>query len=253
MATTLRTYGKLTLWDATAKKLYNFRGNLLGMSSERDTEDILYFPDATENTLQTLETITNSTTWTLTGSSGSIQEDTFELIFNQQWYTAADTAMLLPKHITGTVPAAPHTVTVSGLTEDQEVYLTFTSTATGGGGDVQGERVAAATGAAATGEFDVTANTLTFDSVDEGKTYVAAYLESTTPTKVIGGTSAANPVGTLSFFGVLKPSASAAAKNIYIPALSFSEGVEFSSDADNLELTMTMATPSGWGMPLAIW
>jgi hypothetical protein len=251
MATTLRTYGKLTLWDDTANKLYNVRANLVGMSSERDTEDILYFPDGAVNTLQILETITNSITWTFNVSTGSIQEDTFELIFNQQWNTSPS-ALLLPKHVTGTVPATPFQVAVSGLTTDQDVHLTFTSTASGGGGDVQVERVAAS-GSPSAGQFTVDTDTLEFNTADVGKTYVATYLESTTPSKLIGGTTAANPVGTLSFFGVLKPSASAAAKNIYIPSLSFSEGVEFSSDADNLELTMTMATPSGWGMPLAIW
>ena len=254
MATTLRLFGKLTYWDEVSKKVYPFRGSAINATSEKDTEDILYFPDGDAGTLTILETVENSETWTLTGTTGSVQELSLEWIFGEQWNTDPG-SMTVIEHLSGTVPAAPHEITVTGATADQEAYLVLTSTAAGGGGDKPMTRVATATGADATGEFDVSSDTITFDSSDEGKTYSGIIKLTKTPAKAMGGTLASNPVGTLSFYGVMRPSTSPVSStiNTWWGSLSSSDGVEFASDGDSVELALTAATPTTWTKPYLHW
>lgn len=259
MATTLRAYGDFEFVDPTNSEMYEVRGNQLTLSSELDTEDILAFPTGgSAAELQILETITNSTTWTASVQTGSVQKDTFQLIFRRRFLTPGG-ALSLPFKDTVAVPAAPGPYTVDvtgkGYTEDETVYAKALSTDAGGGGDTRLTQINNAdVGTIAAGQIAVSSTTLTFEAAQAGQTVVVTGFRSQTPTSMLGGTNTNDAIGTLSFYGILQPTTLSAPLKIYVPSLSFTEGVEFASDGDNVTFGLTAATPAGYGsLPFAIW
>ncbi len=255
--TTLRAYGDLEFIDVTNQEMYELRGNQLSMTSELDTEDLLAFPGGgTASELQTFDTIVNSTTWTFSAQTANVQKDTLQLIFRKRFATTGLSPIQLPFRDVVQVPAAPgpYTVTVSGYTTDETVYAKALSTAANGGGDVRLTQIDNANaGTIASGEIAVDSTTLTFHSAQAGATVVVTGLRSQTPNSQLGGTNTNDDLGTLSFYGLMKPKTLASPLKLYIPSLSFTEGVDFASDGDSVTFGLNAQTVAPYTTPFVIW
>ena len=256
MATTLRSFGDLTVIDAVNAEMYEIRGNVLSMTSELDTEDILAFPSGGASELQTRETVVNSTTWTFSLTTGSIQKDTLQLVFRKKFVTSGLSALELPCKDIVNVPASPgpYVAPITGYSEDDVVYAKTLSTAKGGGGDVKLTQIAnGSVGSIASGQIAISDTQATFHEDQAGQTVAISGFRSQTPNSMLSGTNTNDEIGTLSFYGIFKPVASAAVLNLYVPVLNFTEGTDFASDADDLTLGLTAGTKAGYNGPLVIW
>ncbi|MEM6432378.1 MAG: hypothetical protein AAF773_00755 [Cyanobacteria bacterium P01_D01_bin.115] len=255
MATNFRAFGDFTVSDPTNGELYEIRGNTLNFSSELDTEDILAFPTGGTSELQIFDTVLNSTTWTLTLTTGNVQKDTLQLVFRKRFVTPG-AALSLPFKQIVTVPASPgpYTVTVAGFTEDEDVMAKVLRSGTNSGGDLRLERIANAdAGTITSGQFAVDATTLTFHSDQAGATVAIHGFRDNTPSESLGGANTSDELGTLRFFGLMKPKVLATPLNLYVPSLAFTEGTEFATDQDDLTLGLTANTVAPYTNPFVIW
>jgi len=250
MALTVTGFGAFYLRDKTNDELTPLRPNVFSIAQEITTETILAYPDSGVNTLQTLETITTETTYTLNVETGSFQDATFPLIFNQRASTQSNVVTLVQKVVT--VPSgSPYTVTESGLTVDQDVTAVLLSTSSPG--DVYLDQ-SPSVDTPDPGEFEVTANTLTFNAAQAGASVSIAYEKTESSLSIIGGPAPLDPfIDGLEFFGKAKVKASTSVWNFWTRNLSKSEGIEFGTDVDNLPLSFSMGTYSGWNTPFMLW
>jgi hypothetical protein len=252
MALTIQGFGAFYLRDVANGELTPLRPNAFTISQDITTETILAYPDSGTNTLQTLETVTTETTYTLNVETGSFQDMTFPLLFNQKASTESNVVTL--KQAVVNVPAvSTFTVTVTGLTEDQVVQATLLRTSSPG--DLYLTQIDAAdVGTIAAGEFAVTANTLTFHSSAASASVSIAYEVTEASLSIIGGPAAVTPfIDGLEFFGKARVKASADTWNFWTRNLSKTEGIEFSSDSDSLPLSFSMGTYSGWNTPFLLY
>lgn len=249
MAVTLSGFGQFFFRDSTNEEIQPFRPNAFTLSKEVESEDILYYPNSGINTLQTLTTITTSTTWNLSVESGWLSDQTLPFIFDQRLTAAASTGIV--KSQVSTIPAtSPYTVTITGLTLDQtDVRCTLISNTLG---DTYMTRVANTPGAAASGQFDVSVDTVTFDSTDAGKTVLITYDDSES-VETIGGEATAAPIGTIEFVGKLKSSVSTFTWGIWLKEIKLAEGLEFGSANDNTTFNFVASTPSDWNNPFKLF
>lgn len=252
MALTVQGFGAFYLRDKTSGELTPLRPNAFTITQDITTETILAYPDSGTNTLQTLESITTESTYTLAVETGSFQDMTFPLIFNQRAAVTSNVVTMVQAVVA--VPAvSTFTVTVTGLTEDQDVQATLLRTASPG--DAYLSQIDAAdVGTIVAGQFAVTANTLTFHSSAASASVSIAYEKTEASLSIIGGPAAVDPfIDGLEFFGKARVKASASTWNFWTRNLSKTEGVSFGSDVDNLPLTFSMGTYTGWNTPFLLY
>jgi hypothetical protein len=248
MALTISGFGSFLFRDATNNEITAMRPNAFTLSREVTSEDILYYPNSGVNTLQTLTTVTTETTWTLSVESGWFSDQMLPFLFDQRFESATSRTVL--KSQVSTIPTTPFQVTISGLTADQtNVRCTLIDNVNG---DTYMTRVATATGAGATGEFDVASDTITFDTSDAGKSVLITY-EVAESVAGIGGAATIAPLGTIEFAGKVKASNSTTTYGIWLKEVTLSEGLEFGSDVDNLTYQFTAATPTDWQLPFFLY
>jgi hypothetical protein len=248
MAITVSGFGSFVFRDTTNDEVTAMRPNAFTLSRDVTSEDILFYPNSGVNTLQTLTTITTETSWTLSVESGWFSDQMIPFLFDQR-AEAATTRTLLKSQVS-TIPATPHEVTITGLTADQDtVHCTLIDNSNG---DTYMTRVATATGAGATGEFDVSADTITFDASDEGKSVLITY-EIAESVAGYGGAATASPLGTIEFAGKFKASNSATTYGIWLPSITLAAGLEFGSGVDNLTYEFSVGTPANYNSPFYIY
>lgn len=202
-----------------------------------------------EAPLQDLDSAENSNSWTLTLSQESVDNLDLQQILDIREDTVS---LALPVVKKVAIPAAPgpYTVTETGLTVDQDVVATILSDT----GPLYLERIASA-GTVASGQFEVTANTLTFHADQAEESAVIMYLAAAASTLMIGGTTPAASYGEMSFYGILK--GTRIRKKFYAPRIKRSAASEktlgVSGQVTAAEMAYKVLTPSGWPAPFAIW
>lgn len=252
MAITIEGFGSFLHRDVTNNEIYAVRPNAFTITEEQDTEPIQYYPSGGVSSLQTLATKDNGSAWSLSIESGWFSDQTFPFLFNQRPSTGNITVL---RQQVSPIPAAGATqqVSVTGLTADQtNVRCTLIDNTSG---DTYMTRVATATGAAATGEFDVEAGAINFDSSesDAGKSVLITWEAAETGLTYIGGPAPISKMGTIEFFGKAKASNSTSIWSIWCKEVEKNEGVEFGSAVDNIVTAYSMNTPSDWNLPFLLY
>jgi hypothetical protein len=220
------------------------------LSSSTSEEDVLTYPTSGVNIKQRYKKVQTDKTWELTATSNVLRDADVPVIFQQQ--AATISSIVLPVFgISRTVPAtSAYTVTVTGLTEDQVLSVTVESTTTD---DLPLTQIDAAdVSTIASGEFAVTANTVTFHSAQAEANVLIAYDKTQTSISVIGATSALDPVADQEFLGKFKTE-STGVWSIWIPNCQRSGETTFDSEIDAIENVWSVNLPSGWNLPFAVW
>ena len=252
MARTLEGFGGFVLRDPTNDEAYAIRPNAFTITQEITSENILAYPTAGVNTLQTLTTVTTETTYTLSIDSGWLAEESLPFLFNQRPSTG-DITVLRQEVVTVPAAGATQEVTVTGLTADQDIQATIISNSDG---DTYMTQVDTATGAAATGEFDVSADTISFASVesDAGKSVLITYTAAETGLTYIGGPATIATQGTIEFFGkVAFSDAPSDIWSLWCKEVVKNDGFEFGSDTDNSTFAYSLNTPADWNLPFLLY
>lgn len=197
--------------------------------------------------VQKLDSGIQRSDWSLKLTQESFDLLDEQLILDQK--ASAIASIQLPGSQTKlTVPSAsPYTVTINGLTVDQEFYATVAS-------DTNPVYLTQITGATAIapGSFKVTANTVTFDAAQAGQTIAAYYLETKTSTVITGGTAAPASFGYCAFKGIIK--GTRATRHVWFPRVAYTGDFEQSfGDKSEVSLEYDILTPAGWGQPYAFW
>jgi hypothetical protein len=197
--------------------------------------------------IQTLDSAIQKEEYTLKVSQESFDELDLQFVTDQVEQQVA--TIVLPGDMTkAVVPAtAPYEVTVTGLTADQPVKVTVVS-------DTAPKYLSQVTGATAiaTGNYKVTANTITFHADQAGATIALFYLEAKTTLKVIGGNAPAQSYGVCAFKGIIKGTRTT--KHLYFPRIAYTRDFEFPfGDKSEVGMEFDILAPGGWSQPYAIW
>jgi hypothetical protein len=197
--------------------------------------------------VQKLDSAVQSEDWTLKLTQESFDKLDLQLILDQREATIA--SIQLPGETTNvTVPStAPYTVTVNGLTADQNVKSTVVS-------DTAPLYLNQVTGSATVtaGTFKVTANTITFDAAQAKETVALYYLETKTNIEIVGATAAPASYGYCAFKGIVKGSRTT--QHVWFPRVAYTRDFEQAyGDKSEVSLEYDVLTPAAWGQPFAFW
>ena len=221
------------------------------LAEEKETQDAEGYPVNDIAPLQILDTVDVRSTWTLTCSLQSVDNlDINEWIFGQRPGTIS--SISIPQTGAGTVPASsPYTLTVTGLTVDQAVDVTVLNDVDPG--KTYLTQIASA-GTPSSGEFEVTANTMTFHSSAAGKAVVYYYMHTVTNLVSVGGSNTLDPVEEFEMIGKYKTTRTGV-RNIWLPRCKFNAGVTFDPQADSFERELKVLVPTalGWKVPYLEW
>ncbi|MEM9452369.1 MAG: hypothetical protein AAGA75_28140, partial [Cyanobacteria bacterium P01_E01_bin.6] len=160
--------------------------------------------------------------------------------------------ILKPTSTTERVKAinASNVVTVTGLTADQKVIVNVTT-------EGQQQYLTQVTDTPdAAGEYQVTNNTITFNTGDfaDGVQVTGVYFANVTTGNIIGGNSPGTAYGNVQFFGKLLNTQYTNPVQMYVKQLSIDTTFDLGligSAGDDVEIPITLTTPSGWNRPYA--
>jgi len=235
--------GKTVIYSAAGDLLW-IQPASMSIAGESETANALGVPFAA-GPVQTLASAQISSTITATINLQKLGPTDLSLILNTK--LATQTSFTLPEAIQVTVPGTPFSVTVTGLTADQTVRAAVTTP----GFEASLTQVIDAPNAAL--EFRVTSNTITFNSTEEGRQVTLLYDRTISTASVLGGASASAEYGTISFFGRLLGTA----RNGHIWIRQFTPSGQFDlgligNAGNDVAVTGTISTPSGWNRPYLI-
>jgi hypothetical protein len=197
--------------------------------------------------VQKLDSAVQSEDWTLKLTQESFDKLDLQLILDQREATIA--SIQLPGEMTKiTVPdTAPYTVTVTGLTADQNVKVSITS-------DTDPLYLTQVTGATSvsTGTFKVSADTITFHADQKNSVGALYYLETKTNIKIVGATAAPASYGYCAFKGIVKGTRTK--QHVWFPKVGYTRDFEQTyGDKSEITLEYDALTPAAWGQPFAFW
>lgn len=208
----------------------------------QETEDAVAqaYPSSSPGALQTSDTLTTSSKWTITLESESIDTLDLDLVFNQGQADIASIAV--PQYVVGTIPSAsPYDVTVTGITTSDVPDVTVLSST------APGNVVLTAS------DYTVAANKITMAaSTYAGKAVGVYWLKTGSLTKARGGPNVVSAPGNLEFFFRYKFTRTAS-RSLWFPEIAKSGGVSFEPGGDNISLEFTASVPSGWQLPFLEW
>ena len=200
--------------------------------------------------LQTLATIKTSSQWNLTysGEFFNTQSERFMM-----WGIPDGTSStLFPKISTSTqtVPATPHSVSVSGLTADQSVDVTLIND----DGSITYLTQVDSSGTPSAGEFIVEADTITFNAAEEGASFAYYYQEALSAASVAGADTSVDEYAEFEIIAAYKLTTTPNGKirRIWWPNCSFEGGgIGSMGGADALERSIVASVPTalGWNYP----
>jgi len=218
------------------------------IAQEVTTETAQAYPSDTTGVLQNTDTVSSTSTWTITTQQQSIDTGDLDLIFDQKMSTAA--SITYPTYKVGTIPASPgpYTITETGLTADQVVEATILASTSPG--NVKLVQIANS-GTPTTGQFEVTSNTLTFHS-DQAGLSVGYFYKATASLAYRGGPAAISALGEVELFFRYRFGRSAT-RYLWFPRIQKSGGFSFGSGVDQIETSYTALLPSGWNLPYLEW
>lgn len=196
--------------------------------------------------LQNLASATISTEYTGTIAFQKIGLAELSMVLNTRFYTPN---LSTPTAFQATINSDAATVT--GLAEDQIVIASITTE-----GSQQTLSQIAAAGAPTAGQFEVTANTLTFSTGEfsDGTQVTGVYYATVNTGNIIGGNSTSASYGNMSFVGTII--STEYTNNVRIWIKQFSINTDFDlgiigSAGDDVEVPITLTTPSDWNRPFA--
>jgi hypothetical protein len=226
----------------------------LAQFSFASTEDIqksYAFPECDIAPLQVADETTKQQEYQITANIQSLDElDIDEWVFGQK--SATQSNITVPKITCVTVPlVSPYTATVTGLTVDQAIEATILTA--NAPGKVYLTQIASA-GSPTDGQFDVTADTITFNAAQAGKTVAIWYFEEEASITAIGGTAGFVEVGTFEMVGRLTTTRTNT-QFLWMPRVRYNGGFTLDGSADNAERTMTaLIDPDrGFTLPYLKW
>ncbi|HEY9618199.1 MAG TPA: hypothetical protein V6C64_15235 [Microcoleaceae cyanobacterium] len=196
--------------------------------------------------IQVLDSEVTKEEWALKISQESFDELDLQFVLDQQESTIA--TIQLPGETTKvTVPAtAPYTVTVTGLIANQDVKATVVS-------DTDPRYLTQVNSAPdAAKEFQITANTVTFNSTEAGETVALYYLETKEDIEIIGADAAPATYGVCAFKGIIKGTRTQ--KHVWFPRVRYTRDFEQGfGDKSEVSMEFDILTPSAWNVPYAFW
>ena len=201
----------------------------------------------TPGVLQDIASAQLSTTITGTMALQKSGLKDLEFILNTQAETASSFEIPVPFQTT----ISSNTATVSGLTVDQNVIVNVTTE-----GSQQFLSQIASAGTPAADEYDVTADTITFNASQftDGTQVTGVYFETVSAGKLIGGNSTSTAYGNISFYGELLNTEYTNPVRFYIKQMSINTGFDLGllgQAGDDIEVPVTLTTPTGWNRPYA--
>ena len=223
----------------------------VNIAQEETTETTQAYPESDVGILQDSDTISSTSTWTITLNSQSLDYGDLDLVFNQTKGTAASVSY--PVYKTGTIPStSTYTITEAGLTADQVMEATILDSTNGNSRLTQIAN--AGVGSIATGQHAVGSAVITFHSGQAGQT-VAYFYKKSASLAYRGGTNAIATLGEVELFFRMKSTRQATAKRTYLwfPRIKKDGGVELGSATDTITLTYRALLPSGWNLPYMEW
>lgn len=250
MAVNFQGFGAFVLRQPGAGTLGNTRLSVMRISEiaiaqEVTTEAAQAYPADTTGVLQDVDTISSNSTWTITTQRMSMDTTDLDLVFDQRLGTAA--SITYPVYKVVTVPgASTYTVTETGLTVDQIIEATVLSSVSPG--NVQLTQSATTP---SSGQFQVTANTLTFHSA-QASASVGIFYKTTASLAYRGGPAEIASLGELELFFRYKFGRSAT-RYMWFPRVQKEGGVNFGSAVDQIEIAYRALLPSGWNLPYLEW
>lgn len=197
--------------------------------------------------IQKLDSAVQSEDWTLKLTQESFDKLDMQLILDQREATIA--SIQLPGENTKvTVPSSSaYTVTVTGLTADQDVKASVVS-------DTDPLYLTQVTGSTSltAGTFKVSSDTITFHSAQAGAVVALYYLETKTNIKIVGATAAPASYGYCAFKGIVKGTRTK--QHVWFPKVSYTRDFEQAyGDKSEVSLEYDALTPAAWGQPFAFW
>lgn len=231
--------------------LYPLFASTFSWNEELETQESEGYPVNDVGLLQKTDLVAIRSTITVTVGTQSLDEMDFSrMIIDQDWGTIA--SLVVPVLKSGTIPSSPpYTITETGLTEDQDVEITTLSDTAPG--KVSLTQIAAA-GTPAAGQFEVTANTMTFHNGLAGKQIVYFYKKTQTNIQSLGGTLSSSYLGEVEILGKVRTTRSSI-MNVWFPRCQSLTGtsLDITADAAQREYRATIPTSLGFNRPYLIW
>jgi hypothetical protein len=240
--------GKLIFIDETLNVVYFGRLNTFQLTKETATQDINAYPFE-PGPLQIVDTKVQSETYTLTVGTASFDRADFQFIFEEVEGTADD--VVLPDPVVAVVPATgPYTITVTGLLADEAVQVQALTPI----GSEQFLTQIASSGTVATGQFEVTADTVTVFSDLAGQTILINRNRTFATATGIGLTDvAAGKFGKMAFSGVIAGTRFPTPPRLYLPQVSSLGSIDINiTDTTQVNKQFRAEVPAGSRLPYKI-
>lgn len=241
--------GKLIFIDPILNVVYFGRLNTFQFTKETATQDILAYPFE-PGPLQIVDTKVQSETYTLTVGTASFDRADFQFIFEE--IEGTESNVILPDPVVAVVPTSPgpYTITVTGLAADEDVQVTALTPI----GSEQFLTQIASSGTVATGQFEVTANTVTVFSDLAGQTILINRNRTFTTATGIGLTDvAAGKFGKMAFSGVIAGTRFPVPPRLYLPQVSSLGGIDINvTDTTQVNKQFRAEVPAGARLPYKI-
>lgn len=215
------------------------------LNSNLNVEDILGYPTCGDGIRQVVDTVINEEVFTLQVNIRSIDKLSLGLLLDST--LATSTNFTIPRTICNSIPSGGGTVTVTGLTLDQQVQVT-TQSATD---PKQLLQQASGTGAAP-GRFEVSANTITFDAAEGGESIVIRYLETIASGETYG-LSDGQQIGEVAFAGEILGTRFDQNPRIYFPRCVRTSGIGIGQGQSSQQQYRLNLPNTGYRIPLAVY
>lgn len=222
----------------------------ISISTEEESQSSNAYPSGDVGKLGAVDTFSSTSTDTITLGIESFDDSDLDLVFGVK--SAAIASITIPVYKIVTVPVnSPYTVTEADLTVNQEVEATLLGSAAPGNKFMSQQTTAPD----AALEYQVTANTITFNSTEAGRSVAIYYRKSGAAlTDARGGTLSATDtaLGQIELFFRYKFTRSVKRQRWY-PQIQKAGGATFEPGGDNISLDFTAQIPAGFNFTYLDW
>jgi hypothetical protein len=214
-------------------KLFVGRPNQIQVSSDLNTQDINGYPFSNSSgTLQIVDSYGELEIYNVSITTASYDKLELQRVLDQ--YTSIEGSISLPE-AREFVIGAGGVVTVTGLILDQAVGAFIQSDTA----PVQSSQIT--TGVPTAAQHIVTANTVTFNSAQIGKTVVIQYTKAFTSVETLGAQDL--PIGNMLFFGRVIGTRFAIAPRLFIPKMVRRSGINLGAGDTTTEYRALVKAP----------
>ena len=232
------------VFSDTSDVIFAPRFDTFSLSSDLDVTDVNGFSFDGDGRLQIVDTTKGVETYSLTLSNASFDSQDWSRLLEQK---ISSTTFTAPTTLEDVVPATPFQVTVTGLTVDQPVQIIFDNDTENA---EQGTQVTVAPAAA--GEYQVTANTITFFSADESRRVSGVYKESQTGKKSIGADTSQSQITGMEFYGIITSPRRLSGWEMYCPSIVRTGGIS-ASPGESSPVEYRPVKVPGYALPVIIY